>query len=206
MAIDALVHPKEEDEVLIASHASRQFFHWCKGFPHIEAKWIWTIYHAAIQTPWALGYYTNFTSSLLDEENAIDTIDIKSVFKLLEQTDSKHVIMTEVVKKPSLHTLNHPIHWTKLWDIARNHGIQGSRSLLAVFTALSTPIFTDFQCPHCVMKSPNCQPDRHPINILKDEDEAIFSVGSEPEHAWLATSVSLSLSLWVSSFYMSFLY
>ena len=57
--------------------------------------------------------------------------------------------MAEVEKKPSLQTLTQPIRWTKLWDIARDHGIQGSRSLLAVFTALTSPTFTDLVCPYC---------------------------------------------------------
>ena len=67
-----------------------------------------------------------------------------------------------------------------------------ARSLLAVLTALTTPIFTDLQCPH---RNETITKDQHfadhraqshhtasltdIIDMLKDEDEAIFSVGSE---------------------------
>ena len=87
------------------------------------------------------GYNTNFTSALLDEENACRWI-LSQCLNYFKQADLKH-IRTEVAKKPSLRTLNHPICRAKLWDIARDHGIQGSRSLLVVITALITPIFRD---------------------------------------------------------------
>lgn len=50
----------------------------------------------------------------------------------------------EVKKKPSLTFLSQSIHWTmaKLWDTARDYGIQGSRSLLRVSwqSLLSSPV------------------------------------------------------------------
>ena len=90
-------------------------------------------------------YGTNLTSSLLDEENAEE---IRSILKKLENADQT-LTRTEVEKKPSLTFLSHPICWTKLWDTARDYGIQGSRSLLAVLTVLSTPTFQDHTCPYC---------------------------------------------------------
>ena len=79
-----------------------------------------------------------------------------------------------------------------LWDLAREFGIQGSRSLLAVFTALTTPTFADRICPYC---NTTILKDQHfikhlaqthisvgltdIIDMLKVEDKAIFSVGTE---------------------------
>ena len=133
-------------------------------------------------------YNTNFTSALLDEESVVD---IKSVFELLEQADLKY-IRTEINKKPSLRTLTQSIYWTKLWDIARDHGIQDSRSLLTVLTTLTTPTFTDQECPHCntiITKEQHFAEhlaQNHLsvsltgiINMLKNDDKAIFSVGTE---------------------------
>ena len=133
------------------------------------------------------GYNTNFASILLDEESALD---IKSVFKLLEQADQKYIRIV-VDKKPSLQILSQPIRWTKLWDIACDHGIQCSRSIsLAVLTTLTTPTFTDRECPHCNNYYHNKRPAfcRAPcpehlsvsiINMLKDENKAIFSIARD---------------------------
>ena len=51
----------------------------------------------------------------------------------------------------SLQPLHRTISWPKLWDLTRDYGIQGARSLVAIFKTLTSPIFDVRSCPHCNM-------------------------------------------------------
>ena len=60
----------------------------------------------------------------------------KSIKKILRAADSDY-IWSKAAQQNSLHAL--PRDWP--WDMARDRGIQGTRSLTAVLKVLSTPIF-----------------------------------------------------------------
>ena len=83
--------------------------------------------------------------------------------------------------------------WCKLWDKARDHGFQGTRSLQVILRTLTIPSHIDQPCPLCDFVSPNCTPAanhifshiscslEHLLEILRDDDKDldIFSVGKE---------------------------
>ena len=41
------------------------------------------------------------------------------------------------------------VNWLKLWDLALDHGIQGTSALQALYRTLTTPSFGPSSCPHC---------------------------------------------------------
>ena len=52
--------------------------------------------------------------------------------------------------RQSLAALSRDINWRKLWDVAREHGIQGAWSISAVLRAISMPVFSkDLSCHIC---------------------------------------------------------
>ena len=92
----------------------------------------------------------------------------------------------------SLRALSRDIPWPKLWDLVRDHGIQGTRSLVMFLRVLATSILENWKCPLCESK---LQRDsvfadhialRHlakPLNdilpFLIDGDDDLFFVGTE---------------------------
>ena len=88
-------------------------------------------------------YNTNFTQTILT--------DIKSIFKVPEKADHE-LTWIHVKERPSLKPLSRSISWPKLWDIARDRGIQGAISLQAILSALTIPTvytFSEMKCPLC---------------------------------------------------------
>ena len=99
----------------------------------------------------------------------------------------------------SLRSLSSVISWPKLWDMARDRGIQGSRSLTVFLKVLTTPIFKDLICPFCnhvltrdsifvehISTIHLSQPISHLISILENADEGhIFQLGSRLKPASL---------------------
>ena len=48
-----------------------------------------------------------------------------------------------------LSTIHSELSWLKIWDMALDHGIQGTRNALCLFNTLSRPLFGNRLCPHC---------------------------------------------------------
>ena len=82
--------------------------------------------------------------------------------------------------------------WLKFWDVALEHGLDGSKSSMALLKVLSLTLFRDRQCPvsNCVhtvsQDSPLCVT---PAFVT----ENIISSTSNPEH--FVTLIPLGLSL-----------
>ena len=85
---------------------------------------------------------------------------------------------------------NFDINWLRLWDVARDYGIQGTRSLESALRTITIPIFgDDFSCHICGHKyskghSPvqhvteshlNCALD-HLLELLKNPCEETFTI------------------------------
>ena len=85
-------------------------------------------------------YHTNTTLAFI--------ITISTVRRDLLKADQGN-IWSLVSKHNSLQPLHRTISWPKLWDLAHDHGIQGARSLAAIFKTLTSPIFDIRSCPHC---------------------------------------------------------
>ena len=85
-------------------------------------------------------YYTNTTLAFIE-----GNITMKRDLLKADQNN----IWSLVTKHNSLRSLHRTISWPKLWDLARNHGIQGARSLATIFKTLTSPIFDVRSCPHC---------------------------------------------------------
>ena len=88
--------------------------------------------------------------------------------------------------------MSRTISWPKLWDLARDRGIQGARSLSAIFKVLTTPIFDECKCHHCgivitrdvpysdhIARAHLLQPLAEIIALLEEGDEEVFAIGSE---------------------------
>ena len=48
-----------------------------------------------------------------------------------------------------LSTLYSELSWLKIWDMALDYGIRGTKAALCLYGALSQPIFGDRLCPRC---------------------------------------------------------
>ena len=84
----------------------------------------------------------------------------KSINKILRAADSDY-IWSKAAQQNSLHAL--PRDWP--WDMARDRGIQGTRSL--------TAIDTNFQCPFCGLVPLHLQP------MYQSALDQLFSMGSK---------------------------
>ena len=110
-------------------------------------------------------YNTNYTDALLLQQD--DTpLNLNTVKKALREEDRDY-IWSEIHSHESLAALNREINWPKLWDNARDHGIQGSRSLIATLQVITTPVFKEgFSCHICGHKyNRNCFPARHIMEV-----------------------------------------
>ena len=132
-------------------------------------------------------YRTNFTSSILKG----DITSIRPVKKALTTAD-QDLIWAQISQKNSLRSMSRTISWPKLWDLARDRGIQGARSLSAIFKVLTTPIFDERKCHHCdivitrdvpysdhIARAHLLQPLADIIALLEEGDEEVFAIGSE---------------------------
>ena len=88
-------------------------------------------------------YHTNTTLAFIE-----GNITISTMKRDLLKADQDN-IWSLVTKHNSLRSLHRTISWPKLWDLARDHGIQGARSLATIFKTLTSPIFDVRSCPHC---------------------------------------------------------
>ena len=141
-------------------------------------------------------YNTNYTASLLND----DTVSLKSLKKALKAADDNH-IWKMANKHNSLKCLSRSIMWPRLWDMARDHGIQGSRSLSAIFKIFTTPIFEEWSCPFCATPiSRVCttfaehvatvhlsQPLANIVSLLEEGDDELFSVGAKIKALYAST-------------------
>ena len=89
-----------------------------------------------------------------------------------------------------------------MWDLARDHGIQGARSLAATFKTLTSPIFDVRSCPHCntliaresifgkhIFSAHLSRSLADVISLLEEGDQEIFHIGSELKTLYSYTSV-----------------
>ena len=116
----------------------------------------------------------------------------KSVKKTLFEADQDY-IWSKVESHTSLALLPRSVSWCKLWDNARDHGFQGTRSLQVILRTLTIPSHIDQPCSLCGFVSPKGTPAanhifspiscslEHLLEILGDDDKDsdIFSVGKE---------------------------
>ena len=89
-------------------------------------------------------YDTNITDSILEG----DMTCLKSAKRVLRTADTEYIWL-KVSRHTSLRALHRDILWPKLWDMARDQGIQGTRSLAMVLRVLATPTLENFDCPIC---------------------------------------------------------
>ena len=100
---------------------------------------------------------------------------------------------SKVESHTSLALLPRSVSWCKLWDKARDHGFQGTRSLQVILRTLTIPSHIDEPCPLYDFVTPkgtqaanhifshiSCGV-KHLLKILSDDDKDsdIFSVGKE---------------------------
>ena len=95
--------------------------------------------------------------------------------------------------------------WLKFWDVALEHGLDGSKSSMALLKVLSLTLFRDRQCPvsNCAHTVPQdsplcehwfeCHTDVHPSVTPAFVTDNIISSTSNPEH--FLTLIPLGLSL-----------
>lgn len=139
-------------------------------------------------------YDTNITESILEG----DEISLKSIKKVLRAADSDYV-WSKVSQQTSLRVLPRDISWPKLWDIARERGIQGARSLSVIMRVLATPFQENSKCPLCDSELPRDSVFADHISVvhlsrslpnilslLTTYDDHLFSVGSELKRLYAA--------------------
>ena len=127
-------------------------------------------------------YDTNFTQAILTDSD----VSINSIFKALKEADQDYT-RSLVSKSTSLKHLAVSIPWLKLWDIARDRGIQGARSLQAILRVLTAPVFADMKCNFCnvdisnysdhVLQTHLSTNTDDILQLLKDESDEIFPTG-----------------------------
>ena len=142
-------------------------------------------------------YKTNITATIVEGGGA----GLKKAKKALNAEDIDY-IWSQVEMQNSLRSLSSVISWPKLWDMARDRGIQGSRSLTVFLKVLTTPIFKDLICPFCnhvltrdsifaehISTIHLSQPISHLISILENADEEhIFQLGSRLKRLYATAS------------------
>ena len=132
-------------------------------------------------------YDSNITDSIMKGEEMC----LKYIKTTLRAADSNY-IWTKVSRQLSLRALSRDISWPKLWDMARDRGIQGARSIRALLRVLAKPVFENSRCPFCDLELAreslfaNHVATAHLSRSLQDMldplvncDDRLFSVGSE---------------------------
>ena len=141
-------------------------------------------------------YHTNTTLAFIE-----GNITISTMKRDLLKADQDN-IWSLVTKYNSLRSLHRTISWPKLWDLARDHGIQGARSLATIFKTLTSPIFDVRSCPHCntlitresifgehIFSAHLSRSLADVISLLEEGDQEIFYIGSELKSLYSYTSV-----------------
>ena len=85
-------------------------------------------------------YCTSLISALLES--------LRLIKKRLIQAD-KSYIESLVSEHRGLSLPSDSISWPKLWDIARDFGFPGTKSIREIFKMLTRPTFGDRSCPYC---------------------------------------------------------
>ena len=137
-------------------------------------------------------YDTNLTKLILEG----DVTCFKSIKKALRAADSDYV-WSKVSQQTSLRVLSRDISWPKLWDLARDRGIQGTRSLAMILRILATPIQENTKCSLCDSELSRdslfadhisavhlSRPLTTILPLLTNRDDHLFSVGSELERLY----------------------
>ena len=95
-------------------------------------------------------YKTNLTEVILQqEENFENHLTLRAIKDKLQAADRDH-IWSLVSSHENLAALSRDISWMRLWDEAREQGIQGARAIATVLRVITIPVFTDnFACPVC---------------------------------------------------------
>ena len=140
-------------------------------------------------------YHINVTESILRGEDTC----LKSIKKALRTADSDY-IWSKVAQQTSLRALSRDISWLKLWDMARDRGIQGTRSLAMFLRILASPTLDNSKCPFCDSDISGVSTFADHITtehlstslsdllfLLTNGDDNIFSVGSELKRLYAST-------------------
>ena len=104
---------------------------------------------------------TNLTDAIVPqkEDNPENRLSLKTVKEPLQYADCDRT-WTQVSSREYLTALSRDIHWLRLWDEARDHGIQGARSIISILRVITMPVFSDdFSCSMCGLKG--CLPASH---------------------------------------------
>ena len=88
-------------------------------------------------------YKANVTPTFIKGDTTISSVK-KALLKL-----DRDYIWSLTSKHNSLRSLTRSISLPKLWDLSRDYGIQGTRSVAIIFKILTSPIFDEYCCPHC---------------------------------------------------------
>ena len=95
-------------------------------------------------------YGTHYTESLLSQSSndGQSPLSLKDIRKALEEKDREY-IWEQVSTRESLASLTPDVNWLRLWDDARDYGLQGARALMANLRILTTPKFENYSCQIC---------------------------------------------------------
>ena len=133
-------------------------------------------------------YGSNSTDTMLQNNTDYDSISLQYIKKTLQKADI-NLTWDRISSRSSLTLLSHDINWMKLWDVAREYGIQGARSITSALKTITIPVFSDeYQCQICDFVFTKGTPPaahlsethlgcslQHLLNLLKDPCEETFS-------------------------------
>ena len=93
-------------------------------------------------------YGTDFTGEILDSR-----LSRRDLQKAILAAD-KAFRLKDCDTHQSLKHITGPgipseLSWLKIWDMALDHGVRGTKAALSLFSALSRPFFGNRLCPHC---------------------------------------------------------
>ena len=146
---------------------------------------------------------SEFTDEVLNEPN----LCLRNLKKRVIDADRKRVEEKSKDHPSLLYILRVAKEnlWLKFWDVALEHGLDGSKSSMALLKVLSLTLFRDRQCPvsNCAHTVPQdsplcehwfeCHTDVHPSVTPAFVTDNIISSTSNPEH--FLTLIPLGLSL-----------
>ena len=136
-------------------------------------------------------YGSNLTNTMLQQQGNDELISLRSIKDTLLKADYNH-IWDKVSSRDSLTLLSRDVHWLKLWDVVREYGIQGVRSIISVLRAITAPVFSDdYTCNLCCFVYSKGTPPathlaeihlqcnlQHLLDLLKDPCEETFDVAA----------------------------
>ena len=143
-------------------------------------------------------YGTNITDTILDDV-AECPLSLRSVKKILQEKD-RDLIWRQVSNHESLTVLTRDISWLRLWDDARDYGIQGTRALESALRTITIPYIEEFSSS-CHICGHNYHKDRPPaehimVSHLQCDLEHLVELLQNPceETFTVATSLKTVLS------------